>query len=285
MGLPCFKPSSLIRPKEGTFQAPPRMKKYLAKYLRRCLSKEEREALFKEYPKPSVEPCSPPKVDKFMADFLGKRLPKDRDTELSRIQTAILACIRPLTVAWQRLLEADLEGDPQLTVPASEVLTMVQQTVCLVGNASELTSQFRRAQILGAIDSSWTKFGSDTIKAGPDTLFGDEFQEFLTKRVEKETALSKAVSISKRNKKDGASSSTSSSTRKDGQKPSQFFRGGPPAQYGGRQGSSYRPYRPHPQSFDPRRGKQGFGPHKQSQRPLFHEPSLPPPQRAQQTRS
>lgn len=285
--LRCFKPSSLIKHKEGTFQAPAAMKRYLNKYSRRCLLKEEREALFKEYPKPNVEACTPPKIDKFISDFLGKRLPKERDAELSKIQTAILACIRPLTSAWQQLVEAKMESDPQMTVPASEVLTLIQQTVCLVGNASELTSQIRRAQILGAIDSSWSKFSSESFESASDTLFGEEFQESLTKKVEKETALSKAVSITKRNKREGAPSRmpTSSFSRKDRQKPDQFFRRGPPAKYGGRQGGPSYPYRPyHQKQPDPRRGRPPFNLQRQTQQPLFHEPSLPP-QKAQQKKS
>ena len=41
-----FEPSSLVKAKDGTFQTPKSMRKYLEKHLRRCLSKEEREALF-----------------------------------------------------------------------------------------------------------------------------------------------------------------------------------------------------------------------------------------------
>lgn len=218
--LPHFIPSSLIKSKEGTFQAPSDMKRYLNKYLRHCLSKEEREALFKKYPRPNLEACAPPKVDKFMSDFLGKRLPKERDAELTKVQTAILAAIRPLTSAWQHLVEAKLENDPKMTVPATEVLTLIQQTVCLIGNASELTSQFRRAQILGVIDPSWSKFSSDFFDSATDTLFGEDFQESLSKKVEKETALSKAVSIMKKNKRDNLPSTSSSRER---QNRDQFF--------------------------------------------------------------
>lgn len=92
------------------------------------------------------------------------------------------------------LLEAALESVPQMTVPTAEVFTIIQYTVCLIGNTSKLTSQYRRAQILEVIESSWSKFSVD-VKAGSDTLFGDDFQEFLTRRTEKEMAPSKAVSI------------------------------------------------------------------------------------------
>ncbi|MCG8621290.1 MAG: hypothetical protein MJE68_04700, partial [Proteobacteria bacterium] len=96
-----------------------------------------------------------------------------------------------------------------------------------IGNASELVSQTRRSKILNTIDQSWSKFGQ-----------GD----FLTTKVEKDNALSKAVSITKRNKKQ---SEAPSSSKKEGQQPDRFFRGGPPAKYGGRQGRSFFPYTSH----------------------------------------
>ena len=39
-------------------------------------------------------------------------------------------------------------------VPATEVLSLVQHTLCLVGNSSELVSQIRRSKILEAGDPS-----------------------------------------------------------------------------------------------------------------------------------
>ena len=69
-----FDPASLVKSKEGTFSAPSMMKKYLNKHMKCCLSKEERDAILKEHPKPDLHSCSPPKVDKYISDFLGKRL-------------------------------------------------------------------------------------------------------------------------------------------------------------------------------------------------------------------
>lgn len=60
----------------------------------------------------------------------------------------------------------------------------------------------------------------------------------------RKTALSKAVSITRRNKKEKETITPSS--RKEGQRNDRFFRGGPPAKYGGRQGKSFFLYNPHP---------------------------------------
>ena len=212
--------------------------------------------------------CAAPKVDKYIVDFLGKRMPKEHDSKLSRIQGSVLASARPLVSAWQSLLEEGIEKDPVMMVPATEVLAMIQRTLCLMGNASEKLSQVRRAKILEAIDPSWKKFSEDGFPSAKDTLFGADFQSSLTSRVEKDTALSKAVAISKRSRRDPDPSS-----RKDRPKSSRFFRGGPPRRYGTRQGKSFFPY----SASVPR--NQRDGKHLPSSRfgkkPLFHEPKLP----------
>ena len=51
------------------------MQQYLNKHMKRCLTKEVREALFKEHPRPDLDTCVPPKIDKYMAKFLGKCMP------------------------------------------------------------------------------------------------------------------------------------------------------------------------------------------------------------------
>lgn len=109
-----FELSSLVKSKDGTFKTPKPMRKYLEMHLRRCLSKEQ-EALFNEHPKPDLPVCAPPKVDKFVSDFLGK-LPRERDHDFSKIQAAVLACVRPLGSAWQQLLENGLENDQEMQV-------------------------------------------------------------------------------------------------------------------------------------------------------------------------
>ena len=141
---------------------PKSVETYLSKHLRRCLTKEEREALFKEHPRPDAEVCTVPKVDKYMAE--------DGKAQLTKIQATILAILRPLTAAWRDLLDAGLKDNPDIAVPATEALSLIQRTICLVGNASKLTSQFRREKILTAIDPSWSKFGSEEFSTKKNTL-------------------------------------------------------------------------------------------------------------------
>ena len=278
--LPCFVPAALVSAKEGTFKVPQSMQRYLDKHLKRCLTKEEADALFKEHPRPDLS-CLAPAVDKYMRDFLGKRLPKSGDADLYKVQKSVLSVIRPMTSAWQMLEEGGLRDDPDLLVPAAEVLSLIQRTICLVGNTSELISQTWRARILEAVDPSLSKYGSEEFLSSSSTLFGEGFQETLSKRVEKDTALSKAVSIMKRAKRteEPSPSSSSSYSAKRGDQRRHFFRGGPPAKYGGGQGRSFFPYNPH---FSNRQGERDQ-PRLQSQNPqprpgqvpLYHEPRLP----------
>ena len=50
---------------------------YLEKRMKQCLTKDEREALIKDHPKPDLSSCKVPPVNKFMKEFLGKRFPKE----------------------------------------------------------------------------------------------------------------------------------------------------------------------------------------------------------------
>lgn len=142
------------------------------------------------------------------------------------------------------------EGKPRNRSP-SEALSLIQCTICLVGNASELTSQLRRERILTAIDPSWSKFwskfGSEQFSMKSNTLFGEDFQSKLTSMVEKDMALVKAVSIAKRHKKD---KSSLSSHQKSRALDCPFFSKGPPGKYGDRWGKNFQPY---PQNAGPSR--------------------------------
>ena len=94
--------------------------------------------------------------------FLGKHMSKEHDSELSKIEAAILAFIWPLTSAWQHLTEEGLEEDSTMLVPgagcAGEVLSLTQCTLCLIGSASELASHMQRVKIFEAVDQSWGQF-------------------------------------------------------------------------------------------------------------------------------
>ena len=50
----------------------------------------------------------------------------------------------------------EAEDGEEILVPATEVLGMIQCTLCLAGNSSEYILQIRCTKILEAIDPSWS---------------------------------------------------------------------------------------------------------------------------------
>ena len=58
-GLTCFDPADQVK-SSGTFKAPKVIQEYLDKHFKRCLTKEEWEALFSDHPRPDAESCSVP---------------------------------------------------------------------------------------------------------------------------------------------------------------------------------------------------------------------------------
>ena len=56
-------------------------------------------------------------------------------------------CMELLASMW-------VDEDPDMPVRASEVITMIQYTLCLIGNTPEFISQRRRVRILEKIDTS-----------------------------------------------------------------------------------------------------------------------------------
>ena len=196
--------------------------------MKRYLTKDEHEALIKDHPKPDSPSCKVPAVDKFMKEFLGKRFPKEEDGELAKIQAATLLPICSLAFAWNSLLEIGADKDPDMLVPVTDVVSMIQRTIYFIGNASEFISQIRHTRILEKLDASWSKYGQEDFSDSKDTLFGEYFQQTLASKVEKEAVLAKAVVATKRSK-ENRGKETSSSYRREGYGRSQFFRGSPSA--------------------------------------------------------
>jgi len=67
-----FNPMKLVKQKGGNFVAPEVITSYLDKILKQCLSKEEREALIKDHPRPDLPSCKVSVIDKYIKEFLGK---------------------------------------------------------------------------------------------------------------------------------------------------------------------------------------------------------------------
>ena len=109
-----------------------------------------------------------------------------------------------------------------MVVPGSKVLTLLQRTLCMIGNASQLISQTRRSKILETVDRSWSKFGSDNFPSAKDTLF-----EIFTPPSQarwKKTLHSPRQLRSQKSKRE-KETSTFSSRRKEQRNVTFFFKG------------------------------------------------------------
>ena len=141
-------------------------------------------------------------------------------------------------------------------------------------NASEFISQIRCTKILEKLDTSWSKYGQEDFSDSKETLFGENFQQTLASKVEKEAVLAKVVVSSKRSK-ENRGKETSSNHRKDSYRRNQFFRGGPSARYGGRQGKNYQPYNTNQKKESGYHQGKYFLNTQQRTHSLFHKPKLP----------
>ena len=161
-----------------------------------------------------------------------------------------------------------------MLVPVTHVISVIQRTICLIGNGSECISQIRRTNILEKLDTSWSKYGQEDFSDSKETLFGENSQQTLANKVEKEAVLAKAVVTSKHSN-ENKGKETSSSHRKDSYGHNQFFCGSPSARYAGRQGKNYQPYNTNQKKESGYHQLRYFSNTQQHTHSLFHEPKLP----------
>ena len=142
----------------------------------------------KDYPKPSSQAVSVPKLNHDIKGALSKEMPYKSDAQLAKFQASILATSAPLANYWSHLEELDLSGtDSQ--VPAGEVVTIIRHTLTLIGNASNYVSQIRCTALIQSISKSRPKLGSfvkeickeDLVTTG-SKLLGPEVRKKITGR-------------------------------------------------------------------------------------------------------
>ena len=130
------------------------------------------------------------KVDRYIMDHLRQRFPKSRDGELGTVQAALQSVAGPLMCLWSNLLDNNLLADKSVVINVHDVLNIIQQTLVLMGNTSELLLQAWRCNILQYINKTLEKYSKELCSNS---------QEFLlaTSKVESDTTLSQVISLSK----------------------------------------------------------------------------------------
>ena len=135
---------------------------FIGKTFRRCLPKWKRWEIAKEYPKPSSSSTVVPKLDHDIkgVHVLGKELPEKADAQLARLQATVLATCAPLANFWSHLSEQEFTGKTDELIPVSDVIRVTQDTLALIGNASNYIFQARCTAVINSIARSWPQLSS-----------------------------------------------------------------------------------------------------------------------------
>ena len=126
-----FDPVEVGKKDDFHFNPPEVVKKYIEKYFRRVLSKQERAAMLKADPKPKTPAGAPPTLDEHLQTFWRQRLDLKQDNELKDIQNAVLYTACPLAGLWSQIVEQDLDKDPEALIQVPIVLEALQKALVL----------------------------------------------------------------------------------------------------------------------------------------------------------
>ena len=134
-------------------KVPKTVGKYLEKHFRRSLSKEERTAMLKKYPKPDTDASAPPKLDGFISE--DSWCPASQNPRSS------------FTSLWADLIDQGLTHDPSDAIHVTDVLEVIQRSLVLLGNANNVISETRREVALESVHPSLKKYAKGDFTQWP----------------------------------------------------------------------------------------------------------------------
>ncbi|XP_040298690.1 uncharacterized protein LOC121009547 [Bufo bufo] len=200
-GEPLFDPDSLHHPRSAEWLPLDHVSKYLEARVRCPLSKEARNKLRAECPRPIVpnRVCETPAVDPKITQFLTKsgwNPRKGLESALRSCQDKLLDIFGPLAKIFD-LAEAAKAEDRQ--VEPLELREWVQRAICIAGNVNTSLAIERRKAILFKIEPKLSNLAlTEAGKEAQGLLFGESFIKDLGRFVGAFTALDKAQSSMKR---------------------------------------------------------------------------------------
>ena len=216
---------------------PESLEKYVRTHFRSCLSNPVRKAMAKEKPLPNSVALKCLEADDAIVDFMGKNFPAKVDKQYKRMQTAIIATAAPALSLWKDLEDQGFTSGQGGLVPVDTVLDTLQQSVVLIGNASNYVSQVRRDVIIRKLEShnrglaSVLKSICKKHQPEEDLLFGSQVHKALNERAQTLDSFKKvAVKVSQ----------PQSNFRPSG-KEKKFFRDSPARDRGHGSGRIFRP--------------------------------------------
>ncbi|XP_040261447.1 uncharacterized protein LOC120977521 [Bufo bufo] len=201
LGDPLFDPDSLHHPRSAEWLPLDHVAQYLAARVRCPLTKEARNKLKAECPRPIVanKVCDTPSVDPKMVQFLAKSGWNPRrglESALKATQDKLLDLFGPLTKIFEL---AEIARETDTPVDPEDLRGWVQRAICIAGNVNTSLSIERRKAILFKIEPKLVNLA--LTEAGGEAqglLFGESFIKDMGKFVGAFTALDKAQSSMRR---------------------------------------------------------------------------------------
>ena len=206
-----FDPSVL--PDATGVRVAPEVADYLGKHVRHRLEFDAHKRLVAQCPRPSNVPSvATPRRD----DFVGKRRDTgkqsrapDPDRFLWTVQDEVLDTVGPLCALYSRALSAEQTGT---ALSPADVIMSVQQTLVLVGHASEHISQERRYKLLRQHEpAAVSVLRSADLSVSGSNLFGPEFLKLMRSQAKEVKAFQELSSSLNRRKRPFRNSRSSSS--------------------------------------------------------------------------
>ena len=225
-------------PNENAWEAGEKIDSFIEKHFNHTITAEERDAIMKDFPKPSCTALCAPKLDediKKQIRMAGKDPHFGVEKHLFKLQEQILDMAGPLTCLWADLL------NPEATVMPEDIILLLQRVLVLLGSASYNVTQERRRVALSRVNPAINSLPDDKEeeKDKGKTLFGGGFLEKATKRIEEEKALAKVAGAGR---KPPPPAKRRRLDNKDPNDLRRFLEKGAPARYGGRNTGRRQPY-------------------------------------------
>ena len=128
-------------------------------------------------------------MDKFLRDLLKEKNKNNSlavDEILGKIQKRTLSVMGPLSKVWLKLENAKKSDAPPLSL--DKILSLLEQTICLLGQTSNSILYHRRYNILLSVCSpqeikNMLKKKVELLQSNDENLFGKEFSDHLTESV------------------------------------------------------------------------------------------------------
>ena len=219
-----------------TWDPPMQMSAYLEKHFNRSLKEDEVDAILADYPMPNCPAIEVPRLDEEVGKQIrskGKDPHFGQEKTLFNIQEEFLKVGGPLTCLWADMI------NPEVTADKEKIALLVQRALVLLGSASHSITLERRKIAWARINPSLKSLATEQYDNRKNNLFGPDFLEKASKKIESDKALAKVTSPMPPRKR---------SHPEDPSDLRRFLSNGAPSKYGSKGSQRQpKPYKPQQQ--------------------------------------